>query len=552
MKKSGSILFILGLCACLIIGGSIGTAASQFFTIEVSPVNVKTNGEEFKPLAADGEPLQLFAYEGVTYVPLRALAELYGLQVGYDAASNSALVSSAEYKEIADAELSIRQELPLHSFGVMEPCRIHYIDAATLLLCYYYSIPGAAPESLLVRYDLTNGTATELFRGELSDSYFFDVSIYQYGRNHYIQAASANKNILHYDAEAKKLNIIDAAEANRFTVLLENGKYLVCRDGKLFLTEEVGKQGADIYEIDRDIIAYDIAPRSSAFAGIDYSGAITTVDFETGKVSTIIPDSVPEGLVDYQALHYSHYAADEEYFIIDASCENGNVIQVVDMAGKVIAEYASQGRECRLLQICDDKLLIADGEKLQGYVVAWEYESDTTEILFDSSEQYTDPVYISDAKLHASGETLSVLIQDQGEAKLLQIACRLNEQTLFGKAAAFLNEEFHNAYDPYYDIQGLTISNWQEDGDEATFFLKMSYLYYNRDPDTVKYIQDAKEYSQSSYETLYNDYLALKEANYEFKVVLKGEYGEILELYSNVSPIGTEWQPVKITDFILK
>ena len=119
---------------------------------------------------------------------------------------------------------------------------------------------------------------------------------------------------------------------------------------------------------------------------------------------------------------------------------------------------------------------------------------------------------------------------------------------LYFKTKNYLEEEYHRVFDPYYDIQSLTISNWQQDGNEATFYYKMTHTYYNKDPDTVDYIKKAKEEGSSRYETLYNDYLAVKEANAEYKVILNGEN---LELYSNVSPKGVEWQPVKIDDYIL-
>ena len=120
--------------------------------------------------------------------------------------------------------------------------------------------------------------------------------------------------------------------------------------------------------------------------------------------------------------------------------------------------------------------------------------------------------------------------------------------SLYFKTKNFLEQEYHRVFDPYYDIQSLTISNWEQKGNEATFYYKMTHTYYNKDPDTVDYIKKAKEEGSSRYETLYNDYLAVKEANAEYKVVLNGEN---LELYSNVSPKGVEWQPVKIDDYIL-
>ena len=122
---------------------------------------------------------------------------------------------------------------------------------------------------------------------------------------------------------------------------------------------------------------------------------------------------------------------------------------------------------------------------------------------------------------------------------------------LYRQTAAFLEQEFHRVYDPYYDIQNLTISNWQETENEATFYYEMSWLYYNRDPSTVEYIQQAlANQGQSAYETLYADYLKLHYGNYIFKIIRTDDG---LELYSDISVRGpAEWVPTKIDDYILR
>lgn len=119
---------------------------------------------------------------------------------------------------------------------------------------------------------------------------------------------------------------------------------------------------------------------------------------------------------------------------------------------------------------------------------------------------------------------------------------------LYQKTSEFLAREFQRVYAPYYDIQNVTISNWSETENEAVFYYTMSYLHYNRDPDQAQYIKEAKERSREEYEALYKDYLALKQVNYEFKVVLKDEK---IDLYTNVAPKGTEWVPIEIDDYIM-
>lgn len=124
------------------------------------------------------------------------------------------------------------------------------------------------------------------------------------------------------------------------------------------------------------------------------------------------------------------------------------------------------------------------------------------------------------------------------------------DSVLYAKTEDWLEQEFHRVYDPYYDIQELVISNWQESGKEATFHYTMTWLNYNRDPDTVPYIQEAKAKSQSSYETLYQDYLALKTGNYSFKIVWESDTPT---LYSDVSVKSEpEWEEISMEDYLLQ
>lgn len=90
MEKTAKIILAAGLAAALSVGSF---AAGSLITISVDPtVKIKVNGEEFKPKDANGNDVMTFIYNGTTYAPLRALAEAYGLQVGYDAGANMATV----------------------------------------------------------------------------------------------------------------------------------------------------------------------------------------------------------------------------------------------------------------------------------------------------------------------------------------------------------------------------------------------------------------------------------------------------------------------------
>lgn len=93
MKERGK-GFVSGVVACVLVLSLVGGAYAASQTISIDPINVKVNGETFQPKDVNGNDVLVFAYNGTTYAPLRALAEAYGLVVGYDAAENLATVDA--------------------------------------------------------------------------------------------------------------------------------------------------------------------------------------------------------------------------------------------------------------------------------------------------------------------------------------------------------------------------------------------------------------------------------------------------------------------------
>lgn len=102
MKKSAKII-TAALLAVILSAGSF--AAGSLIDITVDPtVKIKVNGEEFRPKDANGNDVMTFIYNGTTYAPLRALAEAYGLEVGYDAAANMATVDEPGRQTAANTD----------------------------------------------------------------------------------------------------------------------------------------------------------------------------------------------------------------------------------------------------------------------------------------------------------------------------------------------------------------------------------------------------------------------------------------------------------------
>ncbi|HHY22518.1 MAG TPA: hypothetical protein GX525_11730 [Bacilli bacterium] len=127
------------------------------------------------------------------------------------------------------------------------------------------------------------------------------------------------------------------------------------------------------------------------------------------------------------------------------------------------------------------------------------------------------------------------------------------EDRNYDKISAFMEEECKNTFSPYYELLDFEISNYEEEvvngNVEAVFFYKVIHKNYDRDPDTVGYIKEAKESGNKNYQQLYDEYLEPKEMNFELKVII--DENDLITLYSNVSPKGIEWEETNMSDFIL-
>ena len=87
--------------------GNKGTAQAMTkqTNITVTPINIEVNGEVFQPKDINGKNVPVFTYNGTTYAPLRALAEAYGLSVGYDGTKNLATVDFVNIAGVAFADI---------------------------------------------------------------------------------------------------------------------------------------------------------------------------------------------------------------------------------------------------------------------------------------------------------------------------------------------------------------------------------------------------------------------------------------------------------------
>lgn len=93
MKKERTKGFAAGLLVAVLALGLIGTASATIGkrTVEVdyTDIKIELNGEKVTPVDANGNAVEPFAINGTTYLPVRAVSNALGLDVGWDGATST-------------------------------------------------------------------------------------------------------------------------------------------------------------------------------------------------------------------------------------------------------------------------------------------------------------------------------------------------------------------------------------------------------------------------------------------------------------------------------
>jgi beta-lactamase regulating signal transducer with metallopeptidase domain len=122
------------------------------------------------------------------------------------------------------------------------------------------------------------------------------------------------------------------------------------------------------------------------------------------------------------------------------------------------------------------------------------------------------------------------------------------------KISAYLKENSINTFSLYYELLDFNISDYQEkvvDGKiEAIFSYTIVHKNYDRDPDTVQYIKEAKERGDKNYQTYYDEYLQPQNMNFFLKAVID-EYNTITLYSKNPAIESEEWHQVEMSDFVI-
>ena len=296
----------------------------------------------------------------------------------------------------------------LPNYADMQLGKVLYSGKDELLLGWYSESAEASPQTtVLAHYDLSNGECEELFAGDLGNNFFYDVLVNKYADSIVLHEGFANDKLLVYLQEERQLTELPV-DTRRFTTLLPDGSYLFCADDVLYISKPGMADGVELATLYTEVIAYDLNPDGIEWVGLSHLGDLAIVNLSTDTIHMIAPQEQPEGWVDYDSVSYS---ADGKFLILTVPCEDSTIFQVINKEnGLIIGQYDSIHHDGRLLQVCDSSLLIADGEKMAGQIIAWDYLTDEQTVVFDTATDYGGEAYINSAALSPAGDRLAVAL----------------------------------------------------------------------------------------------------------------------------------------------
>ena len=98
MKVLSLVLAITLLSACLTAGAELKLNSGS---INIhSGIRIDVDGKEFVPVDSDGIPVEVFLYDGTTYLPVRAISNLFGLGIEWDNETKSVYLGSRKGVEL--------------------------------------------------------------------------------------------------------------------------------------------------------------------------------------------------------------------------------------------------------------------------------------------------------------------------------------------------------------------------------------------------------------------------------------------------------------------
>lgn len=116
-KRKG---FVLGVLVTVLVFSLSVSAFAAAQTISVNGgVKLKIDGQIFTPKDVNGKVVDVFEYNGTTYVPVRAVSQAFGKEVAWDGATRTVIIGSnasmASYNRQNPAPLNTAQKVTVEN-----------------------------------------------------------------------------------------------------------------------------------------------------------------------------------------------------------------------------------------------------------------------------------------------------------------------------------------------------------------------------------------------------------------------------------------------------
>jgi len=150
--------FLTAILAVTLVTTVLATQSSQQVTIYYNDIKIRIDGEAITPKDVNGNSVEPFILNDSTYLPVRAVSEAVGYDVGWD--GNTSTVILTEKKPPKSPDFLVNAEYySADGFGIL----IIFYDDGTFIIDQGY---GAVHGS----YSVDGNTISVQFEGDPSDS----------------------------------------------------------------------------------------------------------------------------------------------------------------------------------------------------------------------------------------------------------------------------------------------------------------------------------------------------------------------------------------------
>ena len=128
-----------------LVGGAAATVGQKTAALDYSNIKVTLDGKQVNLVDANGQTVEPFAIDGTTYLPVRAVSNALGLEVSWDAATSTVVLTSNEQTSTTTPSDSGNASGKVGDYTVV-------IKSATVTTDY------EGNPAIVVNYNWTNGS----------------------------------------------------------------------------------------------------------------------------------------------------------------------------------------------------------------------------------------------------------------------------------------------------------------------------------------------------------------------------------------------------------